>query len=267
MKFKSNFFFNYIKEAPLALAIERTLECHIFSNQKFVPPVLDLGCGEGLFAWILFKDAIETGIDLNAREIEAAKLYGIHRELIQCPADQIPKPSGYYHTIFSNSVLEHIKDIESVLREAGRLLSGQGHFYITVPTHYFDQYSFMNLALTCLGFKNTAVRFRNFYNRFWKHYHYHSVQEWAELFNRAGFNVIKIIEYCPKQIALLDDLLTWFALPSFLIKKLFNRWFLIQKWRSWNARLYSKFFSIDFQVKPDLKTGGIVFFDLVKKET
>ena len=63
MKFKNNFLYNYLKEAPVALSVERSLECEILSNQEFKYPILDLGCGEGVFANMLFDEKIDVGID------------------------------------------------------------------------------------------------------------------------------------------------------------------------------------------------------------
>ena len=57
----------YISKAPLALALERSFECHILSQNTYEHPILDLGCGDGIFASILFKDKIDVGIDPNKR--------------------------------------------------------------------------------------------------------------------------------------------------------------------------------------------------------
>src|SRR5947207_12297154 len=125
MKFKHNFFRNLLKEAPLPLAIERSLECQILFKEEFKHPVLDIGCGDGIFASILFDEKIDVGIDPNEMELERAKTYNIYVELIKCFGNAIPKPSRSFNTIFSNSVLEHIPDIESVLKEIHRLLSNE----------------------------------------------------------------------------------------------------------------------------------------------
>ncbi|MFI5265720.1 MAG: class I SAM-dependent methyltransferase [Candidatus Levyibacteriota bacterium] len=265
MKFKKAFLRSYIAEAPLALAIERTLECEILSKQSFERPVLDLGCGEGVFASILFNELVDAGVDLNARELDAAKRYRTHKELIHCSADNIPKPDGSYNTIFSNSVLEHIPNIDDVLKESLRLLTPSGHFYVTLPTNYFEQYCFGNLFLSRLGMPSMAQRFRRFYNNFWKHFHCYSTDDWEALFERSGFEVRQTIMYCPKKITLLNDLLTWPAMLSFIVKKIFNRWFVFKKMRFYLSGFYASIIRIDFSVDSGLQAGGLVFFDLVKR--
>ena len=265
MKFKTNFLLNYLKEAPLSLAIERCFECEILSQQIFIQPVLDLGCGEGIFSYVLFDEQIDTGVDLNPKELENAKKYEMHKELISCSAEQIPKASESFHTIFSNSVLEHIPEIKGVLKEAERLLTKDGHFYVTVPTEYFEQYSIVNILLNKAGMTDLALRYRKFYNAFWRHYHYYSIDQWKELFIQSGFRVNQIINYCPKPIAMLDDLFTLSALPSWLIKKTCNRWFVSKNIRKIMAKIYVNIITIDFRINNNLQNGGLVFFDLTKE--
>src|SRR5687768_14968956 len=122
MRFKTDFAQAYSTAAPLALAFERIVECGIMRGQAFERPILDIGCGEGLFATMLFAEKIDTGIDPDGRELDRARALGAYRELIQCRGHAIPKPDGTYRTILSNSVLEHIPDLDSVLMEAHRLL-------------------------------------------------------------------------------------------------------------------------------------------------
>src|SRR3569832_727232 len=112
MNFNDDFFKNLLMEATLPLAIERALECQILSKQEFKHPILDIGCGDGIFASRLFDEKIDVGIDPNERELEKAKTYNAYVELIKCYGNSIPKPSNYFNTIYSNSVMEHIQDIE-----------------------------------------------------------------------------------------------------------------------------------------------------------
>ncbi len=265
IKFKSNFFYNYLKEAPIPLALERSFECEILSKQNFVHPVLDIGCGEGLFAQILFDEKIDVGIDPDGRELAIAADYNMYEELIKCFGDKIPKPSSSFNTIFSNSVLEHIPDIESVLKEAHRLLAANGSFYITVPTDMFDRYSIINQVLVNTGFKKTASRFRKFFNRFWKHYHYYDMAGWKNLMERNGFSVVEMKEYESKGICLLNDFQTLFSVPSLILKKMFNRWTLLPHVRALTltpVRALINHQSIERNI--GIKNGGLIFIHLKK---
>jgi SAM-dependent methyltransferase len=264
MKFKTNFFYNYLKEAPIPLALERSFECEILSKQEFIHPILDIGCGEGLFTYILFDEKIDVGIDPDERELMRAKDYGMYNELLKCYGDNISKPSGSFQTILSNSVLEHIPGIESVLKEAHRLLADTGNFYVTVPTNLFDQYSIINQILVGLGLNNTAAKYRKFFNGFWRHYHYYDILGWQKLFEKNGFEVTQSQQYCKKKAALLNDFLAPFCIISFISKKLFNKWYLFKALRSIISPLYFALFNSQLINETNLNTGGIVFFHLKK---
>ena len=227
MKFNEDTLLHYMNKAPLALAFERALECKIYPNFPFPRPILDLGCGEGLFAHILFGEKIDTGVDPNPRELEHARKLQVYEELIPCKGDSIPKPDGSYKTIFSNSVLEHIPDVEPVLREVYRLLAPGGRFYFTVPSPLFCRYTVLNQLFTLIGLEDLAARFRRFYNYFWKHYHDYPLEVWEGLVKRAGFEVMTSLSYDPRKIALLNDLFSPFAFFAYLSKRFTNRWIII----------------------------------------
>lgn len=265
MKFKENIFQNYLEEAPLPLAIERWHECEIYKTKSFEHPILDIGCGEGMYAYILFDEKIDTGIDPNSRELERAKEYGAYSELINCFGDDIPKPDKSYKTIFSNSVLEHIPRIDDVLKEAHRLLADDGKMCVTIPTDMFDKYSVIYQILSTLGMKNIAEKYRIFFNGFWAHYHFHDKNGWQEVFERNGFNVIEAKEYASKTTCLTNDFLAPLSIVSFLFKKYTNKWFLFPSLRKIVARLFNAIF-LPILKKSDKLTGrgGLIFFELHK---
>lgn len=266
MRFRRNFFLNYLKEAPVPLALERSLECAILSTMEFVHPILDMGCGEGLFAYILFDEEIDVGIEPNDKELKRAKEYGIYKELINCYGDNIPKEGGSFNTIFSNSVLEHISELEPVIKEAHRLLSDGGMFYVTVPTDLFDRFSILYQLMSKLKLYKAAEKYRQFFNRFWRHYNYYSPKDWQILFEKTGFTVKKQQEYCAKKTCIINDFLAYFAMPSFIKKKIFNRWFLFEPLRDIiTPLLYFIYRPLLRERAEDLSQGGgIVFFALVK---
>lgn len=247
------------------MAIERTYECHILSQKTFITPVLDIGCGDGLFTQILFKDKIDVGIDPQTVEISHAKKLDCYEQLIQCYGNSVPFPDKYFKTILSNSVMEHIQDIEPVLKEAHRVLADDGHVYLTLPTDKFDQYSVIFQTLKLLGLNQLAERYGKFFNSFWKHYHYYTLAGWEQLFKKMGFEVKESQEYLPKANAVLNDLYSPFSIFSFVQKKCFNTWFLFPGIRKLFSPIYFNLHkNISFQKHPPANTGGLVFFKLKK---
>lgn len=265
MKFGDNFFPRYLKQAPVPLAVERSLECEILSKQEFKHPVLDIGCGDGLFASILFNEKIDLGIDPKKLELDSAQKYGAYQELIQCSGDNIPKEDRSFNTILSNSALEHMLDLEPVLKEAHRLLSDDGNFYVTIPTDLFEQYTIVNVVLTKLRLVWQSKKFRIFYNRFWAQYHHYPAHEWIGLFEKNGFKIVKAIEYDNKKLCLLNDFLVPFSFLSWSTKKIFHKWVLFP---SINALITYPINSLigrkEIEQAIGIDHGGLIFFQLRK---
>jgi SAM-dependent methyltransferase len=231
LKFNTDLLGEYVSRAPLALAFERVLECRIYSQLVFERPVLDIGCGDGIHAKVLFAEKIDTGIDPDQRELRRARELDAYAELIACRGDSIPKAHGSFRTIFANSVLEHIPDLVPVLKEAHRLLASGGSFYLTVPSPDFERFTVINLALERLGLKAQSARFRKFFNAFWAHHHAYSAGGWAALCRDVGFEVVEAYTFAPMRTCLLNTVLTPFALPAKIIKRATNRWTLFPRLR------------------------------------
>jgi ubiquinone/menaquinone biosynthesis C-methylase UbiE len=231
MMMNKDFLTTYVGLAPLALAIERSMECEILSRVPFERPILDIGCGDGIFAKVLFAERVDIGIDPNANELACARSLDAYVELLECRGDAIPRPDSCYRTIFSNSVLEHIPQVDRVLREAYRLLAPGGAFYLTVPSDRFEQYACISRLLSWLRLRRIQKLFRNFYNRFWAHYHCYSPELWAQRLRDAGFEIVASRSYAPGGICTLDDFLAPFGVGGFVLKRAMNRWTLLPKLR------------------------------------
>jgi SAM-dependent methyltransferase len=222
---------SYIGVAPLALAIERSMECEILSQLPFERPILDIGCGDGIFAKVLFAEKVDTGIDPNADEVAHARSLDVYVEILECRGDAIPRPDAYYRTIFSNSVLEHIPRLQPVLQEAHRLLAPGGLFYLTVPSDRFEQYAWASRVLSFLRLRRLQKQFCNFYNRFWEHYHCYAPALWEQQLKEAGFEVVTVRTYAPKAICTFNDLLAPFGALGLLLKRATKKWTLFPKLR------------------------------------
>lgn len=265
MTFNSDFLSRYLELTPAALAIERSLECEIHIRNVWQSPILDIGCGDGIFAKVLFAEKIDTGIDPSSAEIARARELRVYKELIVCSGDRIPKPNGSYRTIFSNSVLEHIPDVLPVLKEAHRLLAADGCLYLTIPTDQFERASLLARTLQAIGLGSLAERYGTFYNRFWGHYHAYKQSRWRELFSEAGLEVVQERLYDPRNVATLNDILTVFAIPSLVAKNLMGRWILCPRLRRMTARLINAGMSPIVHILQRGEGGCLVFYELRKR--
>lgn len=264
MKKANHFLIRYLAYAPLSLAFERVMECRILDKKKFVRPVLDIGCGEGLFAKILFDERVDVGIDPNEKELERARELGGYVRLIQCRGDAIDFPDNSFNTIFSNSVIEHIENIEPVFSEVYRLLSIGGAFFVTVPSEKFHQNTIIYQFLKKFKLNNLRDRYVYSYNKFWAHYHFYDKQKWCSIAENAGFSVKEVREYGPLRVCLLNDLLVLTSVPEWITKKLFNRWTLFP-WLRCVLLFPFLIIGLIFLCGSDkAESGGLVFLELRK---
>ena len=263
---KTDYFSTYLSLAPLPLAIERYWECEIQASKMFEKPTLDVGCGEGIFANVLFDSTIDLGIDPNELELMRAKVYQKYDELISCRGDDIPKPDESFKTIFSNSVLEHIPDIQSTLNEMQRLLKTDGKIYLTLPTDNFEKYTMGYQVLSFIGINSWKQKYQKRFNAFWVHYHSYNQKKWEALFEQSGLKVKECYEYGSKAQCMFNSMASPLCIFALLVKKMTNHWFLFPSLRRWVAqRIYKPLFSrfAELNVQPQDK-GGLIFFVLEK---
>lgn len=255
---------DYAAKTPVALALERSVESTLFSRIKFIEPVLDIGCGDGIFASLTFKNRITYGLDPNKRELICAKNSNAYENLICAYGNKIPLKDNSVGTVFSNSVLEHIKDLRPVFEEIYRVLKPGGLFVFTVPSERFDSYSNLNIMFEKLNLGIIAKKYRIFYNYFWRHYNFMSKDDWVKWVTSYGFNLNNAFSYNPKLNCRLNDALAVLGLPAKINKVLFNRWTFFPAFRSFYLRLFVKILlpflkNTTYDVK-----GGLVFISVAK---
>ncbi|MBI4575111.1 MAG: class I SAM-dependent methyltransferase [Planctomycetes bacterium] len=218
----------YACRAPLALALERALECRIYRGRRLQRPVLDVGCGDGTFASVWLGDVapIEVGLDPDGAECRRARRSAQYRLVLQATGGGIPLRDCSVATVISNSVLEHIPDLDTVLDELRRVLRPGGLLHITVPTDLFERWSTLTRLLDTLGVGAASQRWRAFYNRFWRHFHCYPPQVWRERLERKGWVVEEVLPYGTPGQCTLHDMLVPAAFPAYLVKRWTGRYFL-----------------------------------------
>jgi ubiquinone/menaquinone biosynthesis C-methylase UbiE len=223
-----------LKTVPAFRALLRAVESRFYrqlGQQGLIQePLLDIGCGDGHFAQVTFDAPLTVGIDPWQGPLRKAQRAGAHRLVIHGWGDRMPFPDNHFQTVISNSVLEHIPDVQAVLNEASRVLQPDGTLIITMPSHYFTQFLGGADFLAGLGLTGLAERYRTLFNAISRHAHTDPPEQWATRLAQAGFRVERW-QYYFSQGAL--QTLEWGhaqGLPSAVIHALTGQW-IIAPWR------------------------------------
>ncbi|HEX6386855.1 MAG TPA: methyltransferase domain-containing protein [Anaerolineae bacterium] len=221
----------HLKTVPAFRALLRAVEARFYQHINLPEPVLDVGCGDGHFAQMTFREPLAAGIDPWWGPLQKARRTGMYGVLAQSLGDHLPFPDNCFGSAFSNSVLEHIPDVQPVLSEINRVLQPGGRLLITTPSHHFTQYLGGACALERLGLRGLAGSYRRFFNFISRHAHTDSPQVWAERLAQAGFSVEQWQYYFSKEALRALEWGHVQGLPSAVLHGLTGHW-ILAPWES-----------------------------------
>lgn len=251
----------FLEKLPMAHALARTCECKNFLKFSLKPPVLSLGCGDGIFDKICFGK-IDVGVDINEKEIKQAKKLGVYQKLIIADATSLPFPNESFNTVISNSTFEHIKEIEKVFPEANRVLKKKGQLIFTVPTPYVSNYYFFTKFFNKLKLKFLACFYSKVKNYIWQHINLKKEAWWKKKLKKAGFKNIKSYSFPEDKVDHFCDIFLFLEIPSFLLKKITGQWFF---WRpKWVNQLLVNYFGKFDLGKAKNFTSATYIFQAIK---
>lgn len=184
--------------AQPATAFWRGIEIDVLSGAPIPEGLgLDLGCGDGILTDILFKRMGRkpqlVGIDLDPLETEAAGKYSFYERIHTTGGDAIPEADATFDYAISNSVLEHIPNLEPVIEELGRVLKPGGQFFFTVPCPAFRE----NLAGAIMPGVSREEYLTQLDKRI-AHFNYLTGQDWEAITRRHGMRVTGVTGYLGK---------------------------------------------------------------------
>lgn len=189
------------------VALWRAIELRTVSRLHYDTPLLDLGCGDGLIGQLLFGPQNGTGIGLDPwlDQLRQAATLGVYQHVDQGSGLALPYADRRFLTVFSNSVLEHIENVQPVIREIARVLRPEGRFIFTVPSDAFRHLLDGYVQRVAEGDPRGAEAYADTVDECLEHYHYLEPNEWKELLSRGGMRLLRAEYYLPREVEGLWD--------------------------------------------------------------
>lgn len=166
-------------------AFWRYFELQALKQIDYERPILEIGCGDGQFSSLLFRE-IDEAIDINPRSVEKCQRLAKHlyRRVRCLDARELQLSEGGYGTIYANCVMEHIPDIREVLAGCYRGLRPGGKLVMTVPLAQMNEHLLFRWSWYA------KIRQRQLF-----HVNLLTKQVWNELLITIGFSAIEFRSY------------------------------------------------------------------------
>jgi len=157
-----------------------------------------------------------------------------YQGLVQADGALMPFPDGYFASALSNSVLEHIPQLDEVLAETGRVLRPGALFVFCCPNPgYYEKLS-IPAGLKKIGLKRLARAYVDWFMRMSRTVHADPPEVWEERLSRAGFALERWWHYFPPGSLRVLEWGHYFGAPSLVAKRIFGRWIIAPtRWNLW----------------------------------
>ena len=232
-----------LADLPYFRALLRAVESRFYQNFNFESPVLDLGCGDGHFASVNFKKFLLTGIDSEWSTLLEAQKVKRFNFLLNSKGDGLPFKNQEFNSCISNSVLEHIPDVDEVLHEISRVLKTKAKFIFCVPNKNFTKYLSIAEFFEKIKCPSAAKSYRIFFNRISRHYHCDPYEIWEKRLDKAGLKIVDHWDYFSPSALRCLEWGHYLGLPYWITKKILGKWVIFTQFNqtviySWIKKFY-----------------------------
>lgn len=159
-----------------SLGLWRAAEVAALREHQFARPILDLGCGDGLVISMVLPN-VDVGVDPDAKAL-ARHRKPIYETVLPCRIEEAGLAEAGFATVVSNSVLEHVPQIDTVLQRVSELLRPGGRLIFTTPTDAFSHWLALPIA-----------RYAAWRNDGYGHLNLWSASKWADVLKQAGLSL------------------------------------------------------------------------------
>ena len=217
-------------------SIELKTVYEMTKGETFRGPSLDLGGGDGYLSHLLFDKQFTYNVDNDeAREVDEAQRSGRYKHVLKESAEHMSLPNESLGLVFSNSVIEHIPDVEAVLSEVARTLKKGGVFLFTSPSDQFKNHLYISSKLNAFGLGYAAEKYAIARNAALNHYHTYSHTKWRKLLANHGLKLIKHAYYIDPTTCMMWDKI---ALET-RVRGLIDRNCQQHMWKKYQSTIYS----------------------------
>ncbi len=217
-------FRRYFPHTPTALAIKECARLSVVRRHPCPGPVLDVGCGDGLFAAIAFGDVEVWGIDVDGAEGRWAATSQAYRQVILGDVTRAGLPEGFFATCVANCSLEHVPRIDLALRTIWRSLRPGGTAYLFVPNAEWASHFATVRALKRVGAAAAGHGLQRTIDRFFKHHHLYDEMGWRGVVEESELEVLRVEPVLSTATTVAFEAFLLPSLAGWVNKHLTTRW-------------------------------------------
>jgi SAM-dependent methyltransferase len=217
-------FRRYFPYTPTALAIKECARLAVVRRYPCPEPVLDVGCGDGLFALMAFGSGEVWGIDVNGAEGRWAAASQAYRQVILGDVTRAKLPSAFFSTCVANCSLEHVPRIDLALRSIYESLKPGGTTYLFVPNAEWAHHFNTVRLLERMGAPSLALGLQHSIDAFFKHHHLYDERGWREVVGESGLEVVACEPVLSTATTVAFEAFLLPSLAGWLNKHLTTRW-------------------------------------------
>ncbi|MBX3231654.1 MAG: class I SAM-dependent methyltransferase [Labilithrix sp.] len=214
----------YYSFAPAALAIRECVRLRAVREIALAEPLLDVGCGDGLFARLAYPQKQAWGIDINPSEVQRAQRTAAYQTLICGNIVGVHLPTSFFGSAIANCSLEHVPDIHGALVNICGALKPAGQLVLIVPTPDWTYHLAIPEALRAAGLTGLAQAYGDALDRVFSHVHLYDAAGWRERLYRAGFDVDEVRPIAMRPTSWAFDLMLYPSLLGWVTRQLTGRW-------------------------------------------
>jgi SAM-dependent methyltransferase len=217
----------YYRFAPAALALRECARLRAVREIELDEPILDVGCGDGLFARLAYPGRQTWGIDINPSEVQRAQATQSYSTLICGNICAVDLPRGFFSSAIANCSLEHVPDLRGALTNIRGTLKPGARFVLIVPAPTWTSELATVELLDRLGLHGLARAYGDGLDKVFSHIHLHDESAWVKFLEEAGFEEVTSRPIVDRGTAWAFDVMLYPSLFAYFTKKLTGRWVLM----------------------------------------